>query len=81
MYREKMKDYSEQRCPKCGQMLRIPGNKGGITMVCPECGNMIDSVFKFGGVRRSSGKNIFVTIFELPYSIVINLVRYFSTPS
>lgn len=48
MYREKMKDYSEQRCPKCGQMLRIPGNKGGITMVCPECENMIDSVFKFG---------------------------------
>ena len=72
-----MKSSSEQKCPKCGQMLRIPNNKGGITMICPSCGNKIHSDFKFGGVKKSATENIFVTIFEMPYRIVSKIRRFF----
>jgi len=67
------------KCPRCNQRLRIPENKGGITMVCPSCGNKIISDFKFGGVRKVPDKNIFVTIFEMPYNIVTSIIKYFST--
>ena len=76
-----MNDYFEQRCPKCGQMLRIPGNKGGITMVCPSCGKKIHSDFKFGGITRKNDKNIFINIFEMPYRVLTSLIRYFFTRS
>ncbi len=48
-------------------------------MVCPSCGNKIISDFKFGGVRKVPDKNIFVTIFEMPYNIVTSIIKYFST--
>jgi len=69
----------QQKCPECGQLLRIPENKGGITMVCPSCGNKIHSDFKFGGVKKSANENIFVTIFEMPYRIFSKIRRLFSS--
>jgi len=76
-----MNEYSEQKCPKCNQMLRIPNRVGGITMICPSCGNKIHSDFKFGGVKQMTRKNILVTIFEMPYRIVQIISGYFSSRS
>ena len=50
-------------------------------MVCPSCGNKIDSNFKIGGVRKNTGKNIFVTIFEMPSRVFDFVVRIFSSRS
>jgi uncharacterized protein (UPF0212 family) len=76
-----MTGHTEKKCPYCGQMLRIPSNKGGITMVCPSCGNKIDSDFILGGVRKNTGKNIFVTIFEMPSWVFNFVMRIFSSRS
>ena len=76
-----MNDYTELKCPKCGQMLRIPNRVGGITMICPSCSNKIHSDFKFGGVKQRTRKNILVTIFEMPNRIVQFISSYFSSRS
>jgi hypothetical protein len=76
-----MTGHTEKKCPHCGQMLRVPTDKGGITMVCPSCGNKIHSDFKFGGVRQKTSKNIFITIFEMPYKILSSIIQFFYTRS
>lgn len=76
-----MTGHTEKKCPSCGQKLRIPTNKGGITMVCPSCGNKIDSDFILSGVRKNTGKNTFVTIFEMPSWVFNFVMRIFSSRS
>ncbi len=46
-----MTEYTEKKCPKCGQQLRFPKNVGGVLMACPSCGNEFHSDFKLGGTR------------------------------
>jgi predicted amidophosphoribosyltransferase len=72
-----MTDFTEKKCPKCGQQLRFPKNVGGILMACPSCGKKFSSDFKLGGVRKQKG--IFMTIFEIPQSIINKIERYFRT--
>ena len=33
------KAYHYDRCPKCGQQLRVPRGRGKISITCPKCGN------------------------------------------
>lgn len=61
-------DYTEIKCPKCEQRLRLPKNIGGMVMVCPTCGNKFHSDFKLGGIRRSTRAIMLRTIFEWPYA-------------
>ncbi len=35
------KTHKHFRCPKCSANLRVPKNKGKITVRCPKCGNQI----------------------------------------
>jgi len=53
-----MTDYTEKKCPKCGQQLRFPDNIGGMLMACPSCGNKFHSDFKLGSSRRSVHREI-----------------------
>lgn len=34
---ESLLDYRVQHCPTCGQMLRVPKNKGTIVVTCSKC--------------------------------------------
>jgi len=70
-----MIDHIEKECPKCGQRLRFPKNVGGILMACPSCGNKFSSDFKLGGIRKKKG--LFMSIFEMPKTILNQIVRYF----
>lgn len=78
--------YIEKKCPSCGQRLRVPEEVGGVLMECPSCGQKLHSDFKIKGVpsktslqKTSYQKNIFMTIFELPYTTWQYLKRkYFS---
>ncbi len=72
-----MPDYTEKKCPKCGQKLRFPNNIGGILMICPSCGNKFHSDFKLIGTRRSVQRGILTTIFEIPCKLMGRLGRYF----
>lgn len=31
-------DHRLKPCPKCGQKLRVPANKGAVEVTCPKCG-------------------------------------------
>ena len=72
-----MNDYTVKKCPKCGQQLRFPDDIGGMLMACPSCGNKFQSDFKLGRTRRSDHRNLFIQIFEMPYTIVSRIGRYF----
>ena len=60
-------EYTEKKCPECGQRLRFPKTIGGMAMACPTCGNKFHSDFKLGGVRRSSHATMLTNIYEWPY--------------
>jgi len=49
-----MTDYTEKKCPQCGQLLRFPDNIGGMLMECPSCGKKFQSDFKLGGAGRGN---------------------------
>lgn len=73
-----MADYTEKKCPKCGQQLRFPENIGGMLMSCPTCGNKFHSDFKLGSPRRRDHREIVTNIFEMPWRIMRRIGRYFS---
>ena len=72
-----MTEYTEKKCPKCGQRLRLPKNIGGMLMACPSCGEEFHSDFKLGGAGRSVQRGIVTTIFEMPCEIMNRIGRYF----
>ncbi len=76
-----MNDYTEKKCPKCGQRLKFPGNIGGMLMACPSCGKKFHSDFKFGSVgRRDREPSTKVAkVFAMPYDMLQRLGRYFSS--
>lgn len=79
-------EHIEKKCPNCGQRLRVPKKVGGVLMECPSCGQKMHSDFKIKGVdsdvslqKSQFKKNIFMVIFELPYTVYQYLKRkYFS---
>ncbi|WP_163337163.1 zinc ribbon domain-containing protein [Desulfopila sp. IMCC35008] len=73
-----MTEYTEKKCPECGQRLRIPKHIGGMLMSCPSCGKKFHSDFKLGGARQSAAPpGLFTTIFELPYKIMSRIAHFF----
>jgi len=71
-----MTEYTEKKCPKCGQQLRIPSNVGGMLMACPSCGEKFHSDFKFGGARQSAASSgLLSTVFEFPYKVICRIGR------
>lgn len=72
-----MTDFTEKRCQKCGQQLRIPKNIGGVLMACPSCGEKIHSDFKLGGSRLNVRRGIVITVFELPCNILRRIGNLF----
>ncbi len=72
-----MTDFTEKKCQKCGQQLRIPKKIGGLLMICPSCGEKIHSDFKLGGVRPNVRRGIIATVFELPYTFLRRISNYF----
>jgi transposase len=71
-----MIDYTEKKCPECGQRLRLPENIGGIVMECPTCGNKFHSDFKLGSIRRNKHVNALTNIFEWPYKTLKRIARF-----
>ena len=71
-----MMDYTEKKCPKCGQRLRLPKNIGGIVMACPTCGNKFHSDFKLGGIKKNTHVNALTNIFEWPYKTLKRIARF-----
>jgi DNA-directed RNA polymerase subunit RPC12/RpoP len=74
-----MTDYTENKCPKCGQKLRFPKDIGGVLMACPSCGKKFHSDFKLGGTRKSVQRGILTTVFEMPYKVMSRIGRYLSS--
>jgi DNA-directed RNA polymerase subunit RPC12/RpoP len=74
-----MTDYTEKKCPKCGQQLRFPKDIGGMLMACPSCGKKFHSDFKLGGIKRSSYHGILINVFEMPSKIMTRIGRFFSS--
>ena len=72
-----MTEFTEKKCQKCGQKLRIPKNIGGMLMACPSCGDTFHSDFKLGGVRQNAHRGIATTLFELPSDTLKRLRRLF----
>jgi DNA-directed RNA polymerase subunit RPC12/RpoP len=56
-----MTEYSEVKCRKCGQQLRIPNNIGGMLMACPTCGSKFYSDFKLAVPGQPSLRDGVVT--------------------
>ena len=46
-------------------------------MACPSCGHKFYSDFKMGDANRNAHRGILITIFELPYKIMMRIWRYF----
>lgn len=40
---ESLVDYNVINCPKCSARLRIPKNKGKISVTCPKCNNSFET--------------------------------------
>jgi ribosomal protein L37AE/L43A len=76
---KKMSDYKKINCPKCGQLLRIPKNIGGILMECPSCGKKIHSDFKLVATGRSVPRGVLMNIFEMPDRLLQGLLRWLSS--
>lgn len=73
-----MNDYFEKTCPNCGQRLRFPKDVGGIVMACSTCGHKFSSDFKLGGVRKKAPRGPLILLFELPSTILQQIVRFFT---
>jgi len=67
----------EKKCPKCGQQIRFPKNIGGMLMACPSCGKKFYSDFKMAVAKRNAHRGILITIFEMPYKIMMRIWGYF----
>jgi len=76
-----MADYTEKKCPECGQMLRFPVNIGGMLMACPSCGKKFHSDFKLADTKKSKHLKILTNAFEMPANIIGRINRYFNTRS
>jgi uncharacterized protein (UPF0212 family) len=74
-----MTDYTEKKCPECGQKLRFPVNIGGMLMACPSCGKKFHSDFKLAESKRNKHLKILINIFELPSNIMGCIGRYFKS--
>jgi hypothetical protein len=72
-----MTDYTEKKCRKCGQRLRLPGNIGGMLMSCPSCGAQFHSDFKLSDVPGKTFPTKVRMIFGLPDAILQRLRRAF----
>lgn len=73
-----MTKFTVKKCPECGQQLRFPDDIGGMLMACPSCGKKFKSDFKLGVAGKSVHRNLFITIFEMPSTILRRIGRYFS---
>ena len=74
-----MADYTEKKCPKCGQQLRFPKNIGGMLMACPSCGKKFHSDFKLGQAQKSGKRDLVIHIFEMPERLLQRIVRFFTS--
>lgn len=74
-----MTDYTEKKCPKCGQKLRFPANIGGMLMACPSCGKKFYSDFKLAESKRYNHREILTNVFEMPSTIVGRIGKFFNT--
>ncbi|KAF0187799.1 MAG: hypothetical protein FD168_2328 [Desulfobulbaceae bacterium] len=72
-----MTEYTEKKCPKCGQQLRIPKDIGGMLMACPTCGDTFHSDFKLAVPGRRKPQEVVVEVFELPGKILQRITRFF----
>ncbi|MEZ5585789.1 MAG: hypothetical protein R3E46_01835 [Sedimenticolaceae bacterium] len=74
-----MAEYTEKKCPQCGQQLRFPTNVGGVVMACPSCGKKFYSDFKFGSRSGSTQRATMAALFELPGNLIKRLLgKYLS---
>jgi len=73
-----MSDFTEKKCPECGQQLRFPKNIGGVLMACPSCGHNFHSDFKMIEKQKRVSSGILKSVFELPGKIMDNITRFFS---
>jgi uncharacterized protein (UPF0212 family) len=71
-----MTDYTEKKCPECGQKLRFPVNIGGMLMACPSCGKKFHSDFKLAGAKRNTHREILTNVFEMPSTIVGRIGKF-----
>lgn len=74
-----MHTHTQKTCPKCGQKLRIPNDIGGVVMVCPSCGKKLYSEFKLSHAGSGGRRNFFVTVFEMPDTILGRIKRWFTS--
>jgi predicted nucleic-acid-binding Zn-ribbon protein len=74
-----MDDHTVRKCPKCGQRLRIPEKLGGMLMACPSCGNKLYSEFKLRHTGSGGHRNGFITLFEMPDTILSRIRRIFTS--
>jgi DNA-directed RNA polymerase subunit RPC12/RpoP len=74
-----MNNYTEKKCPKCGQKLRFPNNIGGMLMACPSCGQKFHSDFRLGKAKNNGPREIVINVFEMPSKILDRIGRYFSS--
>ncbi len=74
-----MADYTEKKCPKCGQQLRFPKNIGGMLMACPSCGKKFHSDFKLGQAKKRGNRELVIHVFEMPERILQRIVRFFTS--
>ncbi|WP_155310925.1 hypothetical protein [Desulfosarcina ovata] len=72
-----MNDHTIKTCPKCGQQLRIPEKIGGMLMACPSCGKKLYTEFKLDHAGGGGRRNVFVTLFEMPDTILSRIRRFF----
>jgi DNA-directed RNA polymerase subunit RPC12/RpoP len=72
-----MSEFTEIKCPQCGQKLRIPRNIGGMLMACPSCGKKFHTDFKFtaGAPKQAEPRGMVISIFELPNRIITRIWR------
>ncbi len=74
-----MTQYTEKKCPKCGQQLRVPKDIGGMLMACPSCGEEFHSDFKLGGVRKELKQGVFAKVFGMPCELVNRISRFLTS--
>ena len=46
-------------------------------MACPSCGQKFASDFKLGNGNGKAPQGIVITVFEMPYTIVSKIARFF----
>lgn len=73
-----MHNHTVKTCPTCGQQLRIPNKIGGMLMACPSCGQKLYSDFKLNHAGSAGPRNVLVTIFEMPETLLSRIRRFFT---